>query len=85
MINETDLIQWQQFKVQKLKINQLYLWRASFDEWIALWAMDEGFLLLNYEFIRYNDVSIEQFYKNKMDPIKLRINNTNKPTDGSIW
>ena len=65
MINERDLIQWQQFKTQKLKLNQLYLWRASYDEWIPLWAMDTGFLLINYEFIRYSDVSLEQFTRIK--------------------
>ena len=65
MINERDIIQWQQFKVQKLKLNQLYLWRASYDECIHLWAMDNGFLLINYDFIRYSDVSIDQFTRVK--------------------
>ena len=46
MINEKDLIQWQHFKTQKLKLNQLYLWRASYDEWIPLWTMETGFLLI---------------------------------------
>ena len=52
MINEKDLMQWQHFKTQKIKLNQLYLWRASYDEWIPLWAMETRFLLINYEFIR---------------------------------
>ena len=65
MINERDIIQWQQFKTQKLKLNQLYLWRASYDEWIPLWAMDTGFLLINCNFIRYSDVSLDQFTRIK--------------------
>ena len=65
IINERDLIQWQHFKTQKLKLNQLYLWRASYDEWIPLWAMETGFLLINYEFIRYSDVSLDQFMRIK--------------------
>ena len=65
ILNERDLIQWQQFKTQRLKIKQLYLWRASQTEWVPLWSMNEGFLLLNYGFIRYSDVSFEQFTRTK--------------------
>ena len=46
ILNERDILKWQQFKTQSLQLNQLYLWRTSQNEWIPLWSMDTGFLML---------------------------------------
>ena len=65
ILTERDLINWQHFKTQKIQFNQLYLWYATPTQWIPLWALESGFLLLNANVIRYTDVSIEQFTTTK--------------------
>ena len=65
ILTERDIINWQYFKTQKLKFNHLYLWYATPTEWIPLWALESGFLLIDTNFIRYSDVSINQFTTTK--------------------
>ena len=75
ILTERDLINWQHFKTQKLQFNHLYLWYATPTEWIPLWALESGFLLINTNIIRYSDVSINQFTTSKW--IKLNSLPTN--------
>ena len=65
ILTERDLINWQHFRTQKLNFNKLYLWYATPTDWIPLWALESGFLLLNTNFIRYTDASINQFTTSK--------------------
>ena len=65
LLFDKDIIQWHHFKAQRLKQNQLYLWRSSFNEWVPLWSLERGFLLKDMNFIRYSDVTHEQFLREK--------------------
>ena len=65
ILTEKDIINWQHFKTQKLHFNQLYLWYATPTEWIPLWALESGFLLINNNFIRYADISLNQLTTTK--------------------
>ena len=65
ILTERDIINWQHFQTQKLQFNQLYPWYATPTEWIPMWALESGFLLLNTNFIRYIDVSINQLTTSK--------------------
>ena len=60
-----DINNWSVFQTQKLIYNQLYLWHPSSDEWVPLYSMEKGFLLLNSQFISYSSVSFDQFTRQR--------------------
>ena len=61
LLKKRDIINWQHFRTQKLNFSQLYLWNATSTEWVPLWSLESGFLLINSNFIRFTDVSLNQF------------------------
>ena len=65
LLKEREVIHWQNFRTQKLHFGQLYLWHATATEWVPLWSLESGFFLINSNFIRYSDVSLEQFTNTK--------------------
>ena len=70
-----DVHNWKQFRVNKLQQQQLYLWRASKDEWVPMWSLKNGFLLKNRQFIPYNQITYEILISPKW------VKNTMLPTD----
>ena len=51
VLSADDIKNRRTFKVQKLQPNKLYLWHATQFEWVPLWTMKSGFLLINLNFI----------------------------------
>ena len=65
ILTERDVTNWQHFRTQKLQYSRLYLWHASPDEWVPMWALEKGFLLLHANFIGYEHITYEQLTRTK--------------------
>ena len=65
ILTEKDILNWHHFRTQKLKYNQLYLWHPAPNEWVPMWSLEKGSLLLHANFIRYEDISYEQLTRTK--------------------
>ena len=65
ILTERDISSWQHFRTQRLQYSQLYLWHPTPNEWVPMWALDGGFLLLHTNFIRYSEISYDQITRTK--------------------
>ena len=49
--------------MKNLKIHRLYLWHATQFDWIPLWATKKGFLLMNLDILKFDNVNYHQLTK----------------------
>ena len=63
LLTEEDIKNWLTFRTNKLKKNQLYFWHATKFDWVPLWAIENEFLLINFNKIKYDKINYTQFTK----------------------
>ena len=61
LLTNNDIRNWRSYRTNKLKTHQIYLWHATKFDWIPVWTTEKGFLLMNLDIMKYENVNYNNF------------------------